>query len=282
MGDYVGLRNSDDWCTFLALAAQLGAKNREDEIQGALEALSENDRKAFFINLYNVITFHGVIQYGRAPGSWYLYVFYITPICSYRVGRMRLSLDHIEHGILRAQHGYFHEGAQAPCLPMPMPRADPRIHMALNCGAKSCPSVAVYSGTDLDAELNDAVEAFVSENSNVKLELIPTGSMGLALAPRMSCSEIFQMYLVDFVGRPIPTKKQFIAVVLLKWMMPFMHSEKRTLAGQCLDLFQQDAPGATFAWLPYNWDTNGEMPEVDWQVYKPSLIHRIQLCAGRA
>merc|ERR1712014_563310 len=99
--DYARLRESEDWMSFLALASELASEQRRDEIQEALVAMSENDRKAFFINLYNVMIFHGITHYGKRSGSWYLYVFFITPICSYRLGDVRLSLDQIEHGILR-------------------------------------------------------------------------------------------------------------------------------------------------------------------------------------
>jgi len=279
--DYMGLRNSDDWFTFQALAAQLGAEQRRNEIQKALEAMSENERKAFFINLYNVMTFHGVTQYGRKPGSWNLYVFFITPIVSYVVGNSRLSLDDVEHGILRAQPGYFSDLRQSHSRPLRMPKVDPRIHMALNCGAKSCPLIATYSGANLDAELNDAVEAFVADDANVLLELKPlTPSYGNGrdrqtrngrdiTQPFVSVSQIFKFYTADFVGEPAPTKDAEIAIGLLQWMIPFMRGEKKSKAEKCVQLFQQATPGAKFEWLPYNWETNGVNEAVDSKVYKP-------------
>jgi hypothetical protein len=37
---------------------------------------------------------------------------------------------------------------------------DPRIHFALNCGAKSCPPVRVYTPATLEEGLSGAAEAF--------------------------------------------------------------------------------------------------------------------------
>ena len=53
------------------------------------------------------MTFHGVTTFGRRPGTWYLYCFFITPSVSYRVAGVQMSLDDIEHGMLRARPGYF-------------------------------------------------------------------------------------------------------------------------------------------------------------------------------
>ena len=38
---------------------------------------------------------------------------------------------------------------------------DPRIHFALNCGAKSCPPIRVYSTPNLDSQLNRASASFL-------------------------------------------------------------------------------------------------------------------------
>lgn len=76
---------------------------------------------------------------------------------SYIIAGQALSLDEIENGLLR--------GNRKPPMSlwpvfMPWDRrrsgalntkdVDPRIHFALNCGAKSCPLVRVYSADKLD------------------------------------------------------------------------------------------------------------------------------------
>lgn len=70
---------------------------------------------------------------------------------SYNVGGHTFSLDDIEHGILRCNKKHPTSGAVAfsisdPRLPfvlhLPL---DPRIHFALNCGAKGCPAIRAYA-----------------------------------------------------------------------------------------------------------------------------------------
>jgi hypothetical protein len=39
---------------------------------------------------------------------------------------------------------------------------DPRIHFALNCGAKSCPPIAAYTPDGIDDELDVATESYLS------------------------------------------------------------------------------------------------------------------------
>ena len=45
---------------------------------------------------------------------------------------------------------------------------DPRIHFALNCGAKSCPAIKVYREDVLEEGLRGAAEAFCEEQVRVR------------------------------------------------------------------------------------------------------------------
>ena len=48
---------------------------------------------------------------------------------------------------------------------------DPRIHFALNCGAKSCPPIRVYSPPNLDSQLNRAAASFLcADEGEITLE----------------------------------------------------------------------------------------------------------------
>lgn len=46
-------------------------------------------------------------------------------------------------------------------------KIDPRIHFALNCGAKGCPPINFYSRENLDAELNNATRNFVTATTRI-------------------------------------------------------------------------------------------------------------------
>jgi hypothetical protein len=132
-------------------------------------SLSSEERKAFMINLYNSLTVHGLVNglLGDAASSMSRMKFYAS--ASYVVSGVVLSLNDIEHGILRGNKKsplYLssepfacgdHEHL-ALCVDL-----DPRIHFALNCGAKGCPPIAVYSASSLDSQLDRATRSYLSE-----------------------------------------------------------------------------------------------------------------------
>ncbi|CAE7552559.1 grxC [Symbiodinium natans] len=247
--DYVAMCASSQWSLFRALAAEIG----EPRLRPELEALGEADRKAFFINLYNAMTFHGVTTFGRREGWWYLYCFFITPAVSYRVAGTQMSLDDIEHGILRARNGYFKDPEQELQRRLRMEAVDPRIHMALNCGAKGCPAVAVYTGGDnLDAELDSAVAGFVAADANVRVTQEASGI-------RLDLSEIFKMYLEDFVGAATGKDSER---ALARWLLPFASEDQRPLLSKAVE----GAP-IRLQWIPYDWATNGTEVPLDKYIY---------------
>eukprot|EP00435_Cladocopium_sp_Y103_P052508 s1404_g16.t1 len=243
--NYVAMRQSAEWNLFRALAAELG----QPRLQSQLTSMPPEERKAFFINIYNAMTFHGVTTFGRRSGVWYLYCFFITPAVSYRVAGTQMSLDDIEHGLLRVRPNYFEEEGQELQRELRMPSVDPRIHMALNCGAKSCPAIAVYSGKDLSSELETAVAGFVADDGNVLLQDTPKLKLGV--------TELFKMYLEDFIGE----KSEDTGKALAQWILPYATGEKKTL----LERATQEP--VQLEWLPYDWETNGPDVPLDNYIY---------------
>ena len=110
------------------------------------------------------------------------------------VAGTELSLDQIEHGILRGSQWKYGLGY----VPNPLPSAfvrrhrvadpDPRVHFALNCGAASCPAVAAYAAADVDGQLD------VAAGSYLRSETIVEGET--ARVPRL-----LLWYRGDFGGR---------------------------------------------------------------------------------
>lgn len=251
--DYMAMRASPQWSLFLALAAEIG----EPRLRPELESLGESDRKAFFINLYNAMTFHGVATFGRRSGWWYLYCFFITPAVSYRVAGVQMSLDDIEHGILRAKKGYFEGSGKELQRQLRMPQVDPRIHMALNCGAKGCPAVAVYTGgEELDAELDSAVAGFVAAEGNVRIKEEANGL-------RLDLSEIFKMYTEDFIGSKASKEP---GRQLASWLLPFATPAQRPLLSKAAE-----GTPVHLHWIPYDWATNGTEVPLDKHIYSVTL-----------
>ena len=112
------------------------------ELQGVeVEALGDvTERRCLFINLYNALTIHGLVALKATVSPQKLAEFWNTT--AYRVGSRVLTLNDIEHGILRgnglqpaARTPHWPAGDERVSLALPL---DPRIHFALNCGAKRC------------------------------------------------------------------------------------------------------------------------------------------------
>ena len=132
---------------------------------------SRNEQLAYWINLYNAATIQLVLQSypvksirDISNGKPWDDVF-IT------AGARKYSLNNIEHDILRKQF------------------ADPRIHFAINCAAKSCPKLlnAAFDKDRLDMQLNSLAKSFVNDPFKNKIT-----------ATQIDISEIFNWYRQDF------------------------------------------------------------------------------------
>lgn len=180
--DYAGLRASPLYGAIVAQARRLQPIDL-----GQLEP--RGARLAFWINVYNALVLHGVIALGLRRSVWETWNFFGR--VSYRVGGFTLSIDEIEHGILRGNRGRrlppWRPFRRAdPRRALPVDRFDPRIHFAINCGADSCPPVAVYRGALVDDQLDLAARSFVNQEA------------ALDAGGRIACSKIFKWYRSDF------------------------------------------------------------------------------------
>jgi hypothetical protein len=166
-----------------------------------LTLLSENARKALFINIYNSLTIHALARKHLTSHSSLSTIkrlrFYAT--CSYIIGRAAYCLNDIENGVLRGNKASPVPFTSAPLGSVEVdPRTgflitkfDPRIHFALNCGARSCPPIAVYSFEDsaLEKQLQTATEVFLE--ATVAVESSPR-------AVFVRVSQLFNWYKNDF------------------------------------------------------------------------------------
>jgi hypothetical protein len=142
-----------------------GFKNDEsrlDEYLKVLEAvntadLSRNEQFAFFINAYNAWTIkliltgypgiNSIKDLGNLlKGPWKKKIA--------RIDGKILTLDDIEHQILRPRFN------------------DPRVHFAVNCASKGCPSLhsEPYSGDKLEQQLDEVTRGFINDQVRNRLE----------------------------------------------------------------------------------------------------------------
>lgn len=157
-----------------------------------ISALSLDERKAFMINIYNSLTIHGLVQgvLGDPLSNTSRLKFYAST--AYVINGVVLSLNDIEHGILRGNRlspvplssvPFSSDDTSRLALTLDL---DPRIHFALNCGARTCPPIGVYSADLLDSQLSRATRGYLNETT-VNLE-----------ENRVSISMLFKWYRSDF------------------------------------------------------------------------------------
>jgi hypothetical protein len=111
------------------------------------------------------------------------------------VAGTELSLDDIEHGILRGSKSKYGLGYVPRLFSNPLEKRygfetiDTRIHFACNCGAASCPAIRYYEPETVDDQLELAAETYLE--STVEYD----ESAGVVEVPR-----VFLWYRGDFGG----------------------------------------------------------------------------------
>lgn len=198
-----------------------------------LNQLDDVERKCLFINIYNTLLINAIIVFGEPKGILEKRHFFYN--AKYDIGGFCFSLNDIEHGILRCNKipvgGIMHVFTTSdPRLEYMVKKFDPRIHMALNCGAKSCPPIRIYTTDQLDYQLDLAARSFCE--SEVQIDEI-SGTITL--------SKIFQWYFNDF-GTDNKDMVQFIQQYL---------TEERKRALQKIPVEQ-----VTIRYSEYDWSLN--------------------------
>jgi hypothetical protein len=155
-----------------ALAGYIGALERTDPL-----GLTRPEQFAYWANLYNAATLRVVLDrypvksireikpHPLAFGPWK------TPVV--KVGGAALSLDAIEHDILRKSW------------------REPRVHYAVNCASIGCPNLRplAFRGATLGLDLASAASAYVNHPRGARVE-----------AGKLVVSSIYQWYKRDFGG----------------------------------------------------------------------------------
>ncbi|MFZ0547571.1 MAG: DUF547 domain-containing protein [Candidatus Promineifilaceae bacterium] len=188
--DYAALRTSEAYAGYWQ--ARLAALR--DFNPTKLSSLKA--ARAFWINLYNTLILDAVIYFGIEESNSEAVIggraFFRK--AAYLVGGQRLSLEDIEHGILRGNQGnpyvpwvHFSNGDRRLGWALPL---DPRIHFALNCGGRSCPPIQAYETEKLEQQLDLATKGFLDSTVKVDLE-----------NKEVVLSKLFSWYSTDFGGR---------------------------------------------------------------------------------
>lgn len=178
---------TNEWQTADSLWQQLALLN-----QPLLSQQLNTDayKKAFWLNLYNATVQYQLKQHANLYNNRSR--FYATPFV--QIAQQQLSLDDIEHGILRRSKiklslGYLNKWFIGHFeQQMRVAKLDPRIHFALNCGAKSCPAIAYYSPEKIDEQLETATKVYLSN----ECELVANDALQIPI--------LFSWFRADFGG----------------------------------------------------------------------------------
>ena len=137
----------------------------ESDLAASLE--TDDARLAFWINVYDA----GVQLHLRARPELYQRRTRFFARRGVVVAGQRLTFNAIEHGLLRRSLLAYSLGYLQNPLPSRFERRfrlherDPRIHFALNCGARSCPRLNPYRPDDIDAALEVATGDYLRTES---------------------------------------------------------------------------------------------------------------------
>ncbi|TVS05761.1 MAG: DUF547 domain-containing protein [Cyanobium sp. PLM2.Bin73] len=188
----------------------------------------EAEQIALLINAYNALTLRSIIDQDpirpsiRAiPGVWKLR--------RHSVMGLRLTLDEIEHQILRRQYN------------------EPRIHAALVCAAISCPPLRreAFTGPQLERQLEDQTTRWLASGEGLRID---------REAGEVAISAIFEWFAEDWPradpdAPPVPGHESESAVL-------------RFIAGHRPAEEQELLLGGDYrlTHLPYNWDLNRQSP----------------------
>lgn len=239
--DYGALTADPAFADYAAAAAELQAVPLS-----SLAALPARERFALFVNLYNAVVVHAVAERGGPGATPGERAKFYSQVSTYDVGGLPFAADDMEHGVLRRNAPSVaslagvlrlpwgtHFSRSDPRATLALATLDPRLHAALNCGARSCPPIKVYDAADLDAALDGAMGALCGDAAVDESRRTVT------------VSSIFKWYARDFRAAG--------ADPLLPWLARFMPPPAAAAVGRMLG--DGGAP-PRLAYAPYDWDAN--------------------------
>jgi hypothetical protein len=183
-----------------------------------LSKLRAAELEALLINAYNALTVDSILDHPTAAsirqidGVWDARV--------HRVGRFEVTLDEIEHGLLRP---FFR---------------DPRIHFAVNCASLSCAPLPrwAFRGADLDRQLDQRARLFLSDARNVRIE-----------GDTLLLSSYFDWYADDFTGEGWKPRADSIPGFIALYAAPEVADRLRA------------NPGLEVEFVEYDWTINASI-----------------------
>ncbi|MEO8091628.1 MAG: DUF547 domain-containing protein [bacterium] len=153
----------------------------------------QDARVAFWLNVYNALLLH-CLCLRPLHGSLLRHLRMFDRV-AYDVGGRPYPLNLIEHGILRRNRRPPFRLRRPlrggdPRLHAAPPTVDPRVHFALNCGARSCPPVLAYDAELVETQLGAATSAYLDAETEIDSQ-----------RRRIALPRLIRLYRADFGDR---------------------------------------------------------------------------------
>ena len=205
--DYLGIRKHHRQ----ALRGYVAAMARVD-----IRSQSRAAKLAYYINVYNATMIDAILDrlvkgYSTSDDDHRVFE---EPLV--RLSGKRVSLNDLENKIIRPEF------------------REPKIHVALVCGARSCPPLLprAYLPEDLDDVLESNMRRFVNDPKRNRVE-------GKGRSKKILLSRIFDWYSVDFGGA--------------KGVLGYVQKYR-----------DDDISGLAIEYVEYSWELNSHPPTGRW------------------
>ena len=179
-----------------------GLKREEAKLDTYLEALSKadigtlekNEILALFSNAYNAYTVKTVLEQVSNDGTPQIQsirdISDVFDLEENNVGGFKLSLNNIEHNILRP---FF---------------KDPRLHFAVNCASTSCPPMPTraFTGKNVDEQFEALTRTTLSSPNYIRVQ-----------GNRLEVTKLMEWYGSDFVTVGYKGAEKDLASFILKY-----------------------------------------------------------------
>ncbi len=182
--DYAGLKQDEE--KFEAYLSRLANAD--------LSSLAADEIQTLFINAYNAYIVLSIFERVTDDGTYEIASIRDIPDVFTRethlVGGFELSLDNMEHNILR------------PIF------KDPRVHFAVNCASSSCPPLPLraFEAARLDEQLDDVTKATLTNADYISIE---DGSLLV--------TKIMEWYGADFVNPEFKGSQKTLQAYIAKY-----------------------------------------------------------------
>ena len=215
--DYQATKTDTDLRAFVDQLAQISPDTHPALFPNRADSL------AFWLNAYNACVLAGVSKaYPISSVTEIAPAFGFFKTQKFVVGGRRVTLDHIEHEIIRKQF------------------ADPRIHAAINCAAVSCPRLLneAFTPDKLDDQLNLVIRDMIRNPMHVQIN---------RETKVVSLSAIFDWFASDFTSY---VQAREAGETVLDYVSLFLSKDDI--------LYLQNHPDLQIVFLDYDWSLNSQ------------------------